>query len=56
MQYTTLSELYSLIKREVFGPIVLTSKGVKLVEYKWVFVQKRNENNEIVYYKVRLVV
>jgi hypothetical protein len=25
------------------------------VEFKWVFVRKRNENNEVVRYKVRLV-
>jgi hypothetical protein len=26
-----------------------------LVGFKWIFVQKRNENNEVVRYKVRLV-
>jgi hypothetical protein len=25
------------------------------VEFKWVFIQKRNENNEVVRYKARLV-
>ena len=29
--------------------------GVVLVGYKWVFVQKRNEENEIMRYKARLV-
>ena len=43
------------MKRDVFGPVVQTPKGVKPVEYKWVFVRKRNENNEIIRYKVRLV-
>jgi hypothetical protein len=33
-------ELNSLAKREVFGPVVQTPKGVKLVGYKWVFVRK----------------
>ncbi|KAL0413574.1 UNVERIFIED_CONTAM: hypothetical protein Sradi_1559100 [Sesamum radiatum] len=36
-------ELDSLNKREVFGPISPTPKGVKPVGYKWVFVRKRNE-------------
>ena len=43
------------MKRDVFGPVVQTPKGVKPVRYKWVFVQKRNENNEIIRYKARLV-
>ena len=49
------AELNSLTKREVFGPIVQTPEDVKLVAYKWVFVRKRNENNEIIRYKARLV-
>ena len=49
------AELNSLIKREVFGPVVQTPKGIKPVGYKWVFVRKRNENNEIMRYKTRLV-
>ncbi|KAK4397697.1 Copia protein [Sesamum angolense] len=48
-------ELDSLNKREVFGPITPTPKGVKPVSYKWVFVRKRNEQNEVVRYKARLV-
>ncbi|WZZ32928.1 hypothetical protein YC2023_016329 [Brassica napus] len=48
-------ELDSLNKRNVFGPIVLTLKDVKPVGYKWVFVRKRNEKNEITRYKARLV-
>ena len=43
------------MKREVFGPVVQTPKGVKLVGYKWAFVRKHNENNEIIKYKARLV-
>ncbi|KAJ9535920.1 hypothetical protein OSB04_un000919 [Centaurea solstitialis] len=49
------TELNSLTKREVFGPVVRTPEGVKPVGYKWVFVRKRNEKNEIVRYKARLV-
>ncbi|GKA76909.1 retrovirus-related pol polyprotein from transposon TNT 1-94 [Tanacetum coccineum] len=49
------AELKSLEKRKVFGPIVQTPKGVKPVGYKWVFVRKRNEKNEITRYKARLV-
>lgn len=44
-----------LAKREVFGPVVQSSDDVKLVDYKCVFVRKRNEKNEIVRYKARLV-
>ncbi|KAD3641863.1 hypothetical protein E3N88_31087 [Mikania micrantha] len=49
------AELDSLNKRKVFGPIVITPKVVKPVGYKWAFVRKRNENNEVIRYKARLV-
>ena len=49
------AELDSLNKRNVFGPIVITPEAVKPVGYKWVFIRKRNEKNEIVRYKARLV-
>nr|AAS79613.1 putative copia-like polyprotein [Ipomoea trifida] len=49
------AELNSLNKRKVFGPTVLTPKDVIPVGSKWVFVRKRNENNEVVRYKARLV-
>ena len=49
------AELNCLAKREVFGPVVPTPENVKPVGYRWVFVRKRNENNEIVRYKARLV-
>ena len=45
----------SLEKRDVFGLIALTPENVIPVGYKWVFVRKRNEKNEIVRYKARLV-
>ena len=48
-------ELSSLVKREVFGLIVQTPKDVKPVGYKWVFVRKRNQKNEIVRHKAQLV-
>ena len=44
-----------MIKRDVFGPIVQTPASIKPVGNKWVFVQKRNENNDIIRYKARLV-
>ena len=48
-------ELDSLAKRKVFGSVAPTPPHVKPVGYKWVFVRKRNEKNEIVRYKARLV-
>ena len=49
------AELDSLNKRNIFRPIILMPKTVKPVGYKWVFVRKRNEKNEIIRYKARLV-
>lgn len=49
------AEFNSLAKRKVFGPVVVTPENVKAVGYKWVFVRKRNEKNEVVRYKARLV-
>ena len=49
------AELNCLTKRAVFGSITKTPADVKPVGYKWVFVRKRNEKNEIVRYKARLV-
>ena len=49
------AELNSLTKREVFRPVVQTLEDVKPVGYKWVFVRKHNDNNEIIRYKARLV-
>ena len=48
-------ELNSLEKRKVFGHVVPTPNDVKLVGYKWVFVKKRNDKNEIARYKARLM-
>ena len=49
------AELNCLAKSKVFGQVVPTLENVKHVVYRWVFVRKRNENNEIVRYKARLV-
>jgi hypothetical protein len=49
-------ELNCLAKCEVFGHVVQTPEGVSPVGYKWAFVRKRNEKNEIGKYKALLVV
>jgi len=49
------AELNSLKKRQVFGPVVHTPKGIKPIGCEWVFVQKRNEKGEVTRYKARLV-
>ena len=49
------AELYSLIKRDVFGLVVQTPASIKPVGNKWGFVRKCNENNDIIRYKARLV-
>ena len=47
--------LASLAKREGFELITRIPDNVKPVGHKWVFVRKRNEKNEVVRYKARLV-
>jgi hypothetical protein len=42
------AELASLYKREVFSTVMPTPPSIFLVGYKWVFIRKRNENNEVV--------
>ncbi|KAL6196547.1 hypothetical protein ACLB2K_032161 [Fragaria x ananassa] len=49
------AELDSLLKRQVFGPVVPCPPNVKPIGHKWVFVRKRNEKNEVMRYKARLV-
>jgi len=49
------TELSTLVKHEVFGHVIHIPKGVMHIRYKWVFIRKQNENNEIVRYKARLV-
>ena len=38
---TIKAKLDSLMKHKVFGSIVQTSKGVKPMGYKWVFIRKK---------------
>ena len=49
------AELCSLSKREVFTSVIPTPRNIFQVGYKWVSVCKRNKNNKVVRYKVRLV-
>jgi hypothetical protein len=42
------AELASLSKRKVFTHAIPTTRGIFPVGFKWVFIQKRNENNEVV--------
>jgi len=49
------AEISSLTKRQVFSQVIPTPPQVFRVGFKWVFIQKRNENNEVVRYKARLV-
>ena len=49
------AELHSLKKREVFSSVIPTPRNIFPVGSKWVFIRKRNENNEVVRYKARLV-
>jgi hypothetical protein len=49
------AELASLDKKKVFTEAIPTPPKVFPVGFKWVFLQKRNENNEVVRYKARLV-
>jgi hypothetical protein len=39
----------------MFTDVIHTSPTIFSVGFKWVFIQKRNKNNEVVRYKVRLV-
>ena len=49
------AELASLAKREVFSSVIPTPPKTFPAGFKWVFIQKWNENNEVVRYKARLV-
>jgi hypothetical protein len=44
-------ELGSLRKKEVFSNVIHTPPRTHLVGFKWGFIQKWNENNEVVRYK-----
>jgi hypothetical protein len=49
------AKLNSLKKRKVFTDVIPTPPRTFPIGFKWIFIQKRNENNEVVRYKVRLV-
>jgi hypothetical protein len=50
------AEVNSLKKRKMFTNIIPTLPKIFSDGFKWVFIQKRNENNEMVRYKARLIV
>jgi hypothetical protein len=52
---TIETELNSLKKRKVFTEVIPTPLITFPVGFKWVFVRKRNKNNEVVRYKASLV-
>jgi hypothetical protein len=49
------TELGSLRKQEVFSNVISTPPRTYPVGFKWGFIRKQNENNEVVRYKARLV-
>jgi hypothetical protein len=49
------TELSSLKKRKAFTDVIPTPSGIFLIGFKWVFIQKKNENNDVIRYKVRMV-
>ena len=49
------TEIASLNKRKVFSAVMPTPPSILPVGYKWAFIRKKNENNEVVRYKARLV-
>jgi hypothetical protein len=49
------AELYLLRKREVFSNVIPTPPTTYPIGFKWIFIQKQNENNEVMRYKTRLV-
>jgi hypothetical protein len=55
MEDAIQAEISSLSKGEVFSQVIPTPLKVFPMRFKWVFIRKRNENNKVVRYKVRLV-
>jgi hypothetical protein len=47
-------ELNSLKKIKVFTDVIPTPLRIFSVGFKWVLIQKRNENNEVIRYKARI--
>jgi hypothetical protein len=52
---TIEAELNLLKKIKVFTDVIPTHPRIFHVGFKWVFIQKRNENNEVVRYKTSLI-
>jgi hypothetical protein len=48
-------EFNSLKKRKMFTDVIPTPPKIFSVGFKWIFIQKRNKNNEVIRYKTRLV-
>jgi hypothetical protein len=49
------TEVNSLRKIEIYSNVIPTPPRAYLVGFKWVFIRKWNENNEVARYKARLV-
>jgi ribonuclease HI len=49
------AKLKLLKKRNVFTDVIPTHPKIFSIEFKWVFIHKKNKNNEMVRYKARLV-
>lgn len=49
------SELDSLIKRQVFGPVIPAKPDTTYTGYKFTFVKKRNATGDVIRYKARMV-
>jgi hypothetical protein len=49
------AELNSLKKGKVFIDVIYMTPRIFSIGFKWVFVQKTNENNEVIRYKARLI-
>jgi hypothetical protein len=49
------TDLNSFKKRRVLTDVIPTPPRIFPIGFKWVSIQKRNENNEVIRYKARLV-
>jgi hypothetical protein len=55
MEGSNKAELDLLRKREVFSNVIPIPPRTYPIGFKWAFICKWNENNEVVRYKARLV-
>jgi hypothetical protein len=55
MERSNQAKIASLTKRGVLTSAIPTPSKVFPIGFKWVFVQRWNENNGVVRYKARLV-